>query len=223
MSVPLAFIFDLNGTMVDDMDYHFGAWYNIINEQLRANLSVAAVKKEMYGKNSEVLDRIFGEGAFSPEKVQELSDIKEQKYREAYSAHVKLITGLKAFMERARAASIPMAIGSAAIRANIDLVLDKLEMAGWFGAIVSADDVLLSKPNPETFLKAASVLGVEPSRCVVFEDAPKGVESAGRAGMKAVVIETMHDREEFEDYPNILLFIKDYLDPALETLFPEKR
>jgi beta-phosphoglucomutase-like phosphatase (HAD superfamily) len=76
-----------------------------------------------------------------------------------------------------------------------------------------------SKPHPETFLKDAELIGVAPSACVVFEDAPKGVEAAMNAGMKCVVLTTMHDEHEFAQYPNAIMFIKDYTDPRLATLF----
>ena len=77
----------------------------------------------------------------------------------------------------------------------------------------------ISKPDPETFTKAANILNIPPDACIVFEDAPKGVEAAFRAGMKAVVLTTMHEKEEFGRYSNIIRFIKDYTDPSLDELF----
>ncbi|MBS1659964.1 MAG: HAD family phosphatase [Bacteroidetes bacterium] len=214
-----AFLFDLNGTMIDDMEYHSIAWYNILNDDLQAGLSREAVKAQMYGKNEELLDRIFGKGRFSREEVDAISLKKETSYQTAFKPHLRLIEGLPAFLEKARVAGVSMAIGSAAIPFNIDFVLDNLDLRGYFKAIVSADDVVISKPDPETFLKGASLLGVDPARCVVFEDAPKGVEAALRAGMKCVVLTTMHGVEEFQQYPNILGYIVDYRDPSLDELF----
>ena len=111
-----------------------------------------------------------------------------------------------------------MAIGSAAIPFNINFVLDNLQIRDYFDAIVSADDVAMSKPHPETFLKAASLLNAKPENCIVFEDAPKGVEAAIQAGMKSVVLTTMHDRNEFDQYNNIIVFVKDYTDPFFTTI-----
>jgi beta-phosphoglucomutase-like phosphatase (HAD superfamily) len=112
-----------------------------------------------------------------------------------------------------------MAIGSAAIPFNIDFVLDNLDIRRYFPVIVSANEVVISKPDPETFLMAAEGLGVAPDECVVFEDAPKGVEAALRAGMKCIVLTTMHDKSEFLSYPNVLGYIADYRDPSLAELF----
>ncbi len=217
--IPKAFIFDLNGTMIDDMGYHQKAWFDILNNDLNAGLSWEAVRDQMYGKNSELLVRVFGEDKFSLQQMDELSMQKERKYQQTYLPELKLIPGLNQFLENAKAGHISMAIGSAAIPFNIDFVLDNLGIRHYFGAIVSADDVAVSKPHPETFLKAASLLGVQPHECIVFEDAPKGVEAAQNAGMKAVVLTTMHSQEEFESYSNIMVFIKDYRDPILTRLF----
>src|SRR5687768_10407480 len=197
-----AFLFDLNGTMIDDMQFHLKAWYHIMNDELGARLSWEAVKKEMYGKNSEVLERVFGKERFTLEEMNELSIEKEKRYQREYIDHLRLIPGLQQFLEKAYAQKIPMAIGSAAIMFNIDFVLDNLGIRHFFQTIVSADDVIYSKPDPETYTKAARQLGVPASGCLVFEDAPKGVESALNAGMKSVVLTLLHEKEEFGQYPN---------------------
>jgi beta-phosphoglucomutase-like phosphatase (HAD superfamily) len=111
-----------------------------------------------------------------------------------------------------------MAIGSAAIPFNIDFVLDNLHIRHYFKAIVSADDVERSKPHPETFLKAAKLLGAEPADCIVFEDVPKGAEAASNAGMKAVILTTTHEPEEFKHLQNVLHFASDFADEAVKKL-----
>ncbi|WP_231426331.1 MULTISPECIES: HAD family phosphatase [Pedobacter] len=216
---PKAFLFDLNGTMINDMEYHTMAWHSIMNEDLGADLAYETVKKEMYGKNHEVLERVFGKDKFSPDEVEKLSIDKEKRYQEGYFPHLALIDGLDKFLDRAKASNIAMAIGSAAIPFNIDFVVDGLNIRDYLAAIVSADDVKISKPNPETFLKAAKAINIAPADCLVFEDAPKGVESAFNAGMKCVVLTTTHIIEEFDGYPNILGYINDYNDEKLNSLF----
>ncbi|AEW00650.1 haloacid dehalogenase [Niastella koreensis] len=211
-----AFLFDLNGTMIDDMQFHLRAWYHILNDDLGANLGWDETKSHMYGKNSELLIRIFGEDRFTTEEMDHLSLEKEKRYQQEYKPHLQLIPGLQQFLEKAYAMGIPMAIGSAAIMFNIDFVLDNLNIRKYFKTIVSADDVTISKPHPETYLKCAQLLGVEAANCLVFEDAPKGVEAAKNAGMAAVVLTTMHEQEEFAVYNNIIRYTKDYtqLSPA---------
>jgi beta-phosphoglucomutase len=213
-----AILFDLNGTMIDDMHYHTKAWYNILNNDLNANIGWEDVKKEMYGKNAEVLVRIFGEGRFTDVEINKLSVDKEDQYRQEFFPHLKLIDGLDSFLEKAAKKNVKMAIASAAITKNVDFVLDNLQIREYFGAVVSADDVHTSKPHPESFLRAAALLGIVPEDCIVLEDAPKGVEAALNAGMQAVVLTTMHSEEEFLQYPNVVAFVKDYNDPYFDEL-----
>jgi beta-phosphoglucomutase-like phosphatase (HAD superfamily) len=94
-----------------------------------------------------------------------------------------------------------------------------LDLRKYFSAIVSADDVSHSKPDPETFLKCAEVLNVDPKDCIVFEDAPKGVESAQNAGMRSVVLTILHEQHEFDQYKNIVVFAKDYKDKNFLDFF----
>ncbi|MDQ7947496.1 MAG: HAD family phosphatase [Pedobacter sp.] len=216
---PKAFLFDLNGTMINDMGYHTEAWHAILTQGLGARLSYDEVKKEMYGKNEELLVRVFGKDHFSPAALEEISFKKEKAYQQAFLPHLKLIDGLHDFLEKAAQAGIKMAIGSAAIPFNIDFVLDGLDIRHYFKAIVSAHDVEVSKPNAETFLKAAAALGVSPADCLVFEDVPKGAESAHHAGMKCMILTTTHQTEEFAHFDHILRFLSDYNDPILNELF----
>lgn len=211
-----AFLFDLNGTMIDDMNYHTTAWRNILNNDLGANFTRNEVKAQMYGKNEEVLTRFFGKGYFTRERMKELSFEKEKRYQQAYLPKIALINGLKEFLTDAKAAGIKMAIGSAAIPFNINFVLNNLQLQDYFPVIVSADDVSISKPHPDTFLQCAAALGVDPKDCIVFEDAPKGVESALNAGMRTFVLTTTHPKEDFEQYNNVIGFANDYAGIFIE-------
>lgn len=210
-------LFDLNGTMIDDMNYHTDAWHGIFSS-LGKTMTREEVKLEMYGKNSEVIERIFGKGHFTDEEINTLSIEKEKRYQQEFRPRLKLIDGLQEFIEKAHAKGIKMAVASAAIMFNIDFVLDGLSIRKYISAIVSADDVKRSKPDPETFVKAAAALGLSPEECLVFEDNPNGVKSAERGGMDAVVITTMHEEHEFEGLQNIKVFIKDYYDPYILNL-----
>ena len=217
MAKQKAFLFDLNGTMIDDMDFHIKAWHGILNG-LGANISMAEMKKECYGKNDELLERIFP-GRFSTDEITKMSYDKETAYQFAFKPSLKLLDGLDDFLSRASNENIPMAIGSAAIIYNIDFVLDGLQIRHYFPVIVAAENVAISKPDPETYFKCADQLGIPYSDCIVFEDAPKGVEAAQNAGMRCVVLTTMHTKEEFDSYSNVICFVKDYTDPQLNVLF----
>lgn len=213
---PAAFLFDLNGTMIDDMNYHITAWHRILND-LGATLTLEKMKEECYGKNNELLERMFP-GRFTETQKNQMSLEKEKKYQEQFRPHLKLLPGLDKFLQSSKEHQLKMGIGSAAILFNIDFVIDNLSIRHYFDVLISADDVLNSKPDPETYLRCSEALGVSPKDCIVFEDSPKGVESAQRAGMPAIVITLLHEEFEFSDYSNILFFIKDYTDPKLPGL-----
>lgn len=216
MSSQKAFLFDMNGTMIDDMQYHIIAWHKILNE-LGADISLERMKAECYGKNDELLERMLP-GKFSQEEKERMSVEKERKYQEEYRPRLALLPGLYEFLVKAHANKIPMAIGTAAIMLNVDFTLDGLDIRSYFDVIVSADDITASKPDPETYLTCAALLNMKADHCIVFEDSPKGVESAARAGMKAVVITTMHTAGEFEGFDNVLMIIHDYKDSRLDNL-----
>ncbi|MEO6721214.1 MAG: HAD family phosphatase [Ferruginibacter sp.] len=217
MQKPPALLFDLNGTMIDDMQYHISAWHRLSNS-LGASISMENMTKECYGKGEELLERIFP-GRFADEEKKVMILEKETAYQTVFRPHLKLIEGLPEFLEKAYNRDVKMAIGSAANIYNIDFVLDGLNIRHYIDAIVSADDVEISKPAPETFLKCADLLGEDPANCIVFEDSAKGVESAANAGMPCVVLTTMHTKEEFGQYSNVICIIENYTDPRLEALF----
>jgi beta-phosphoglucomutase-like phosphatase (HAD superfamily) len=116
MQSSTAFLFDLNGTMVDDMHYHIKAWHKILTD-LGANLTLQQMKEECYGKNDELLERIFP-GRFTMEEKKTMSIDKESTYQKVYQPDLALITGLDTFLNSATANGIQMAIGSAATAAN---------------------------------------------------------------------------------------------------------
>lgn len=205
-----AFLFDMNGTMINDMQYHISAWHRILNE-FGAGISMGKMRQECYGKNHELIERILP-GRFSEQEKNELSFKKEHQYQKDFKPYLKLIGGLELFLKESQLAGIKLGIGSAAIRYNIDFVLDGLEIRSYFDAIVTADDVSRSKPDPETWLKCADLLGFPPEDCLVFEDSPKGAESALNAGMRCIIVTSLHSKDEFRDYKNVIGFISDFND-----------
>jgi beta-phosphoglucomutase len=202
------FLFDLNGTMVNDMPYHIEAWHKKLLE-LGSNITLEETKHQCYGKNDELLERVFP-GKFRMEEKIKIGNDKEAIYRIDFKPLLKLIEGLDSFLANAAKKNIKMTIGSAAIDENVNFVIDNLAIRHYFDAIVSANKVEKSKPHPETFLKCAAQLELSPNECIVFEDTPKGVECALNAGMKAIVILGEHSNEEFTSYSNVIKCIRNY-------------
>ncbi len=211
-----ALLFDMDGTMINNMAYHLRAWEQMM-EELGHPMRGEQLLQQLYGSNKGVLDRIFGEGYFDAATISLLSDRKEALYRTLYQPHIKLIAGLDSFLRQQHECGMLMALGTASNMPNINLTLDTLRIRHYFKTIVSADDVQRGKPDPETYLRAAEWLNVSPANCLVFEDVPKGVEAAAAAGMQVVVVTTTHTPEEFSSCKNVLTFIPDFTNFRLDN------
>ncbi len=209
-------IFDMDGTMVDNMMVHHRAWQRKLAE-LGLDLSLTEVKEKIHGINEEILERIFGD-RFTVEERRRISWEKEAAYREIFLPELRLVNGLAAFLESAKAANIPMAIGTAAPTENVDFVMDNLQLRPYFTAVFDAKSVTKGKPDPEIFHVAAAAMGLSTADCLIFEDSVTGAEAARRAGAKAVIVTTTHAREEFADFNHILRFVEDYEGLDLESL-----
>jgi beta-phosphoglucomutase len=180
----LGVIWDVDGTLVDTAELHFQAWL-----ELAGQLNKPFTRQDFAGtfgwRNPEIIPKIFGPG-YSAEEIAALGDRKERLYREAARSGIELLPGVRALLEGLQRAGFAQAIGSSAPRANLDLILDITGLYAFMPVIVAMEDTKKGKPDPEVFLSAARRLDVAPGRCVVFEDAPVGIEAAKRGGMKAV-------------------------------------
>lgn len=204
-----AWIFDLDGTLVDNMGHHELAWVEFFRRKGH-DVDLEYLKAYMSGKTAtDVVRHILGQ-SLTEAQVAAYAAEKEVLYREMYKPHLAPLPGLVEFLDRGRTAGIRFMIGSAAIRANIDFVLEGLGLADAFDGIVCAGDISRSKPDPEVFLKAAALEGVDPRDCIVFEDAKAGLEAARRAGMRAVLLETGYDAHELREHPGASHIAKDY-------------
>ncbi len=126
-------------------------------------------------------------------EIDRLSRRKEELYREVVKERgIEPLPGVRPWLEQLAKCKIPCGIGSSTEQKNVLLGLEKLGMSGLFQTAVTAEHVQRGKPAPDVFLEVARKLGVGPSRCVVFEDAPAGVEAGRAAGMKVVGVTTTH-------------------------------
>jgi beta-phosphoglucomutase len=143
---------------------------------------------------------------------------KETLYREIAAHSLELIPGFEALRAAARARGMKLAICTASTPENMALAFGRFGLDAQMDTVVSPADGVRGKPHPDIFLEAARRLGVAPADCVVFEDAPLGVEAARNAGMPAVALTTSLAAEEFEAYDNIVAIVPDLTEIDLGAL-----
>ena len=183
-----AVIFDLDGTLVDNMPVHADAWV-ALSARHGAQVPRDRFLLEFAGrKNEEIIADLWPghDEAFA----HTLASEKEALYRELYGPRLSPLAGLLPFLDALAAAGVPLAIASAAPAQNRALVLDGLGLRRRFAKVVGAEDARRGKPFPDIVLAAAAALGVPPEECVAFEDALLGVEAAVAAGMPTAAVTT---------------------------------
>jgi beta-phosphoglucomutase len=204
----MALIFDMDGTMVDNMMTHHRGWQKTL-AVYGLDLTLEEVMATCHGKNMEIIERLFP-GKYNAEERERISFEKESWYRSIFLPDLKLIAGLAELLETAQKNGILMGIGTAAPKENVDFALDNLGIRHYFQAVIDGDDVKKGKPDPEVFFKVADKLGVPYADCLVFEDSPTGAKTALNAGMKAIILTTTHRAEEFAEIPSVLRCVADF-------------
>ena len=219
MSQPKrAFIFDMDGTIVDNMAFHTKSWIAFFERRGQA-LDADEFFKATAGRQGKEIMRAYLGEHLTDDEIPVLDDEKESLYRELYAPHRKTVEGFDDLIVQAKLRGVGLAVATAAPNANITFTLDGLDLRRHFDAVVGAADVARGKPNPDVFLKAAERCGVPPEHCIVFEDAPLGVEAARRAGMRAVVLTTTLPAAAFAEFDNVIHIVSDFSELTIDELF----
>lgn len=195
VGIPVAgaYIFDMDGTLVDNCAWHVLAWQEFARRHGR-EISRQKVLDWMGATSSFYMERIF-EREIGKAECDTLTAEKEALYREMYAPHLKLPEGLGELLSDAKARGVRLGIATGGSRDNVDFIVDGLGIRGCFDAIIDCSGYVRGKPAPDCFLAAASALGARPEDCLVFEDATNGIEAAHAAGMKVVAVTFTMPRE----------------------------
>lgn len=190
-----AALFDWDGVIIDSSSHHEESWERL-GREVGKPLPEGHFKRSFGRKNEMIIPEIL-DWTHDQAEIHRLSLRKEALYREVVAERgVEALPGVRTWLERLHAAGIPCAIGSSTHRENIQLSLGLIGLGEFFAAAVTSEDVTQGKPHPDVFLKAAARLSVDPTRCVVFEDAHVGIAAARAGGMKVVGVATTHPAEE---------------------------
>ncbi len=197
MTNSIAFLFDMDGVLVDSNPFHKIALkqfclqhgYDLTEEQLR---------EKIYGRtNKDWIPNLFG--SLSMELIKHYADEKEALFRDIYKNDIKPVDGLIDFLEKLDFHQIPRAIATSAPRENVDFSLQLTKTEKYFSTILDESFVAKGKPDPEIYLKTAAALGFPPGQCIVLEDSLSGVKAGKDAGCKVVGITTTHTPEELRE------------------------
>ena len=192
-----AVIFDLDGVLVTTDDCHYLAWKKLADEE---NIYFdRAINERLRGiSRMESLEIVLekAEKQYSDEEKKEMAERKNSYYVSLVKEidQSALIDGAIEFISYVKENSLKTAIGSSS--KNTNLILSQTGIDSMFDAIADGNIIIKSNPDPEVFLKAAELLGIEPCDCLVCEDADAGVEAAISAGMDVLAVGYAKDNEK---------------------------
>lgn len=215
-NAPFAALFDMDGVLIDNTDFHINAWLQFSQHHGRP------ITKDQYIANingrvsADAMAYVFQRPIPAGELIV-LTEEKEAIYRELYRPHLQPAPGLITFLQALKEQNVRLAVGTSAPISNVHFTLDGLPLRPFFDAVVDASLIQRGKPDPEIYLTAAQRVGITPAQCVVFEDAFAGIEAGLRAGMKVVALATTHTPEELRD-SGAALIVADFTELTVDSV-----
>jgi beta-phosphoglucomutase len=194
-----ACIFDLDGVIVDTAKYHYLAWKRLA-EKLGFDFSEDHNERLKGVSRMRSLEILLDVGKIT--KTTEEMEYLAAKKNDWYVDYIKelrsdeILPGVQTFLDEIHALGIKTAIGSAS--KNTPLILERLNLSGYFDAVIDGTKVSKAKPDPEVFIKGAEALNVNPIECIVFEDAQAGIEAAKNGKMYCVGVGKPENLEGYD-------------------------
>lgn len=219
IALPKYALFDMDGTLIDNYEFHLKAWGEIC-EKYGAPRSRTEIIRDLHGTNFEVCQKFFGP-EMSFERSEEIGNEKEARYREIYAPHIEPIAGLHEVLAHLQEQGVHLALGTMGNSANAHFVIEALELSSFFSTVHTAEDVSKGKPNPEIFTKCLTSLGaptaLNSAEVWIFEDTTSGIQAAVRAGGIAMGIRSSLDdhalknngaSHTFADYQEVMNLLR---------------
>lgn len=193
-----AVIWDVNGVIVDDMRVHFVSYREVLGE-LGCEVTDEYLLRTTVGTPPAEFFAMVLPTINNPVSMEEIIHRKRESYLRLMRGRLQSPPGVKQLLADLRGAGFKQAIASGTTRIEVEAIIDGCGVRDYFDAIVSCEDVSNGKPDPEPFLRAASLIEVDPARCVVIEDGKTGVRAAHAAGMKAIAVLNTQTREDLTE------------------------
>ena len=184
-------IFDLDGTLADTMPYHFKGW-RIACQKFGADIDTAFLRKHTGSPGWMIAGEIIKK--CNLEGIVTVDQIIEEKLNEFYKDQ-HLVKPVIPVVEIVRKyyGKMPMSVGTGGHREAVERTMEVAGIRKYFDIVITANDVNNFKPHPETFLKCAELMGIEPEFIEVFEDGDLGIEAAIEAGMVPTDVRSWYD------------------------------
>jgi HAD superfamily hydrolase (TIGR01509 family) len=190
-----AAVFDMDGVLIDSGAHHRHAWRMLLDEMGAEPADPEHWRLTIGRPSEEAIPLLLGRRV-SDAEARRLARRKRDFYQARAQTGLDPVLGVREFLESLEELGVPCAVGTSASRWDAERLLDDLGLLRFFDAMVTADDVMLGKPDPEVWVQVARRLRVPVARCVVFEDAPVGIQAARAAGMRAIGVTTAHREDE---------------------------
>ena len=202
-----AVLWDLDGVIADTGRYHFMGWRQIFTPMGIDFTEEHFIKH--FGQRNDTIIRDTVTQSISQEELDAIADRKEEAYRRLVTDNIQALPGAVELLKALEKNEIPSALASSAPPENVKIIVGGLGIESLFQAVACGREVTEGKPSPQVFLLAAEKLKVDPSGCVVIEDAIAGVAGAKRAGMKCVAVTNSHSGDSLREADLVVSTLED--------------
>jgi HAD superfamily hydrolase (TIGR01509 family) len=185
----------MNGVILDDEHLHEEATARTLAQHGHL-CGGADYKKYFAGRTRDAGFTNYKKAKHASYNVHDLSQQKDQLYQDLARTGLQAVAATVNFIQYLQDGGYRMALVTGAPRKEARHMLETFGLGDCFSQIITGEDITLSKPHPEGYLKAAAMLQLRPQDCIVVEDAPMGIQAAKRAGMQCVAIATTHAEDE---------------------------
>lgn len=209
-------LFDMDGTLVDNLAYHFMAFDAYAKREGFTLLEPVSLKINGMHSN-DIFPLLLGNEVVAQYGLDRLNREKEEVYRDMYRPKIAPIAGVIELLKEAKKAGVKCAIGSSGCRENVEMIIEGLGIAELIDSSISGSDVTHGKPHPEIFTKAHEALGLKAEECIVVEDAVNGIVAGVRAGCKCLAVTTTATAEVLTE-AGASLCVEDYSTVTIEQL-----
>lgn len=210
-----AVLFDMDGVICHTNPYHAKA-FEAFFDKYQIPYTEKEFEDHMYGKHNSHIMTYFFKRPIHGEELIALENEKEALFREIYADKIETIPGYINFLDDLKANNFKTAVATAAPIANMNLIIDKLQIRSKMESLLGSENVTLHKPHPEVYLKSAQNVGISPNKAIVFEDSFSGITAGLNAGMKVIGVLSTHTKRQL---PQCSLYINDYSEISVDKVF----